>query len=98
MSRHLTLHQKLCQLFDPFVGSVISYGFEVWGLCKSKELERLHLKFLKHVLGVKLSTSNAGVYGELCRYPLYISRCMRIIRYNNCTNNGSHCIKVLIAT
>ena len=47
----------------------------------SKDLERLHLKFLKRVLGVKLSTSNVGVYGELCRYPLYISRYIRITRY-----------------
>ena len=68
MSRHLTLHQKiLCQLFDSFAGSVISYGCEVWGLCKSQELERLHLKFLK-VLRVKLSTSNA----ENCVGTLYI--------------------------
>ena len=59
----------------------MSYGCEVWGHSKSKELERLHLKYLKRVLGVKLSTSNAGVYGELCRYPLYISRYVRIIRY-----------------
>ena len=73
--------KTLCQLFDSFVGSVISYGCEVWGYSKSKDLERLHLKFLKRVLGVKLSTSNAGVYGELCRYPLYISRYIRITRY-----------------
>ena len=73
--------KTLCQLFDSFVGSVISYGCEVWGYSKSKDLERLHLKVLKRVLGVKLSTSNVGVYGELCRYPLYISRYIRITRY-----------------
>ena len=73
--------KTLCQLFESFVGSVISYECEVGGLCKSQELERLHLKFLKRVLGVKLSTSNAWVNGELRRYPLYISRYMRIIRY-----------------
>ena len=69
--------KTLCQLFDSFVGSVVSYGCEVWGHSKSKEIEPLHLKFLKRILGVKLSTSNAGVYGELCRYPFYISRYIR---------------------
>ena len=57
--------KTLCQLFDSFVGSVVSYGCEVWGHSKSKELERLYLKYLKSVLGVKLSTSNAGLYDEL---------------------------------
>ena len=48
---------------------------------KSKELERIHMKFCKRVLGVKLSTSNAGIYGELGRYPLYVARYTRIVKY-----------------
>ena len=48
---------------------------------KNKEIERIHLKFCKIVLNVKSSTSNAGVYGELGRYPLYINRFVRIIKY-----------------
>ena len=71
----------LCQLFDAFVGSIIEYGCEIWGFTKSKELERIHLKFLKYILCVKSSTSNMAVYGELGRYPLYISRYVRIIKY-----------------
>ncbi len=71
----------MCQLFDAFVASTINYACEVWGATKSKELERLHLKFLKAILGVKLSTSNAAVYGELARYPIYIQRYVRIIKY-----------------
>ena len=70
-----------CQLFDAFVGSILSYGCETWGFSKSKEIERIHLKFCKRILNVKSSTSNAGVYGELRRYPLYITRYIRIIRY-----------------
>ena len=70
-----------CQLFDAFVGSILSYGCETWGFSKSKEIERIHLKFCKRILNVKSSTSNAGVYGELGRYPVYITRYIRIIRY-----------------
>ena len=39
------------------------------------------MKFCKRILGVKLSTSNAGIYGELGRYPLYIARYTRIVKY-----------------
>jgi hypothetical protein len=32
------------RLFDAFVGSIINYACLVWGLTKSKDIERLHLK------------------------------------------------------
>jgi len=54
---------------------------EIWGYTKSKEFERLHLKFLKRLLRVNQSTCNAFVYGELGRYPLYINRFVCIIKY-----------------
>lgn len=69
------------QLFDSFVGSILSYGCPVWGLSKSKEVERIHLKFCKSILGVKQSSCTAAVYGELGRYPLYINRYVQIIKY-----------------
>lgn len=71
----------LCQLFDSFVGSILGYSSELWGFNKCKELERIHLKFLKRILSVKRNTSSMSVYGELGRYPLYISRYVRIIKY-----------------
>ena len=39
------------------------------------------MKFCKRLLKVKLNTCNACVYGELGRYPMYINRYMRIIKY-----------------
>ena len=36
---------------------------------------------LKSILCVKSSTSNMAVYGELDRFPLYISRYVRVIKY-----------------
>jgi len=35
-----------CQLFNSFIGSILGYGSEIWGYTKSKEIERIHLKFL----------------------------------------------------
>ncbi len=36
--------KTVCQLFDAFVGSTLSYACEIWGFSKSKEIERIHLK------------------------------------------------------
>ena len=70
-----------CQLFDSFVGSILGYSGEVWGTTKSDVIERVHRNFCKRLLGVKSTTSSVAVYGELGRYPLYIFRHTRIIKY-----------------
>ena len=69
------------QLFDTFVGSIINYACPIQGFTKSKDLEQIHLKYCKWILWVKSRTGNAAVYGELGRYPLYISRYVQIIKY-----------------
>ncbi|XP_052260175.1 uncharacterized protein LOC127864540 [Dreissena polymorpha] len=71
----------LCQLFDSFVGSILNYSAEVWGFNKSDGIERIHLKFCKRLLQVKINTCNVAVYGELGRYPLYVNRFVKIIKY-----------------
>jgi hypothetical protein len=69
------------QLFDAFVGSILNYACPVWGFTKSKEIERVQLKYCKAIVGVKLSSSNVVVYGELGRYSLFITRFTHIIKY-----------------
>ena len=71
----------LCQLFDAFVGAILNYSSELWGYTKSKVIERIHLKFCKRILNVRISTASAGVCGELGRFPLYITRYVRIVKY-----------------
>ena len=71
----------MCQLFDAFVGSILNVSLEIWGFGKCKEIERIHLKFCKTLLKVKSSTCNMGVYDELGRYPLYISRYAHVIKF-----------------
>lgn len=68
-------------LFDKLVSPVMRYSCEVWGFEKTDELEKLHLKFLKHILKVKTSTCNNMVYGELGRYPICISVQKRLVGY-----------------
>lgn len=70
-----------CQLFDIYVGSVISYGSEIWGFHKSPEIERLHLSFCKNVLGVRRNVCNYMIYSELGRRPLILQRKLKIMKY-----------------
>ena len=44
--RKYEINPKLClQLFDAFVGSILNYGSKVWGYTKTKQFERVQLKF-----------------------------------------------------
>lgn len=68
-------------LFDTFVGSILSYGCEIWGFSRADNIERIHKKFCKWLINVKSSTNDLSLYGELGRYPLIIGREIRIIKY-----------------
>ena len=69
------------QLFSSKVSPILNYGSEVWGLRRADPIETFHLAFLKSLLGVKASTPNCFVYGELGVYPLQIERKLRVIKY-----------------
>jgi hypothetical protein len=68
-------------LFNAMVAPILCYGNEVWGFCKAEPIERFHLSFLKSVLGVKSSTPNCFVYGEVGVYPLHVERKYKIIKF-----------------
>jgi len=65
-------------LFDTFFCSILNYACEISGFSKSKEIERIHLKFCKKIIMCKMNTA---VYGESGHYPLYSSRYVRILKY-----------------
>ena len=60
------------ELFNTMVLPILTYACEVWGHSVVREVESLHLGFLKHILYVHKRTSNDMVYGELGVYPLNI--------------------------
>jgi len=66
-------------LFDYFIGLMLNNACEISGFSKSKEIERIHLKFCKKILMFKLNTPTTAVYGELEHCPLYMSRYLRIL-------------------
>ena len=69
------------ELFDKLIVPILNYGSEVWGFHDAPEIERVHLKFCKSILGVKTSVQNDFVYGELQRRPLKYARIMNILKY-----------------
>ena len=60
---------------------ILNYFSEIWGYTKAKELERIHLKFCKRLLRVRVNTCAAAVYGELGRFPLHVQRYVELIQY-----------------
>jgi hypothetical protein len=68
-------------LFDSMVAPIITYGCEVWGIYDLAEVDKLHLKFCKQILGVRQQTSNAAVLGELGRFPLSVICKERALNY-----------------
>ena len=76
----LPISQK-CKLFDSLVGSVLNFGAEIWGNHEATDIELIHTKFLRHILGVKKSTNLTALYGELGRVPMAIMRKIIMIKY-----------------
>ena len=70
-----------CKLFDCLVASVLNYGCEIWGNNHEKDIETVHTKLCRHVLGVKKSTNLCSMYGDLGRYPLCTYRKIRMLNY-----------------
>ena len=77
---NLSIDCKL-DIFDKAVKSIILYGCEVWGFTNYKMLEKLHLRFCKHILKLRTSTPNCMIYGELGRYPLEINVKLRMVNF-----------------
>lgn len=76
----LIIEDKL-KLFDALVLPIMNYASEVWGFHNSLEIEKVHLRFLKSILGVRQQTCSMAVYGELGRMPLFVLRKVRILKY-----------------
>ena len=68
-------------LFNKVIKPILLYGCEIWGFGNIDTIERVQLKFYKHILNLKKSTPSFMVYGELGAYPLKIDIQSRIISY-----------------
>ena len=76
----LPIHLQL-KLFDSLILPILLYGCEFWGYENFLILDRLHLKYLKYVLGPQQSTSSCMVYRETERFPLSVYIKTRMISF-----------------
>ena len=60
---------------------MLNYGCEIWGFHNGKNVETVHLQYLKTLLGVKKTTRSAVVYCETGRFPLKVVRLFRIFKF-----------------
>ena len=81
LNDNVLLVQDKLKLFDSIILPILMYGSEIWGFCRSDDIEKVHLRFLKQILDVRKQTSNVAVYGELGRFPLFVLRKIRILKY-----------------
>ena len=69
-------------LFDSLVKPIIEYGSEIWGAKGNFEsIEKVHLRFIKTILGVKLNTSTLMCYGNCGRFPMQLAIQCKVIKY-----------------
>lgn len=81
-SRKLNLPIDLqLQLFDAMVLPILMYGCEIWGVGNNSIIESFCVKFYKTILGLKKSTPNCILYGELGRFPIEIFIKCRIVAF-----------------
>ena len=77
-SRQLDLPLDIqLELFDTLIIPILTYGCKVWGFESLNIIEKLHLKYLKYILGVKMSTPTCMVLGETSRFPVNIMLCIK---------------------
>ena len=83
--------KTLIRLFDSLICPILLYGSEIWepflnennDKWDNNEIEKVHTQFLKRIIGVNRSTSNAMVRGDLGRYSLQSRVTLRNIKYLN---------------
>ncbi len=81
-SRNINLAlDSLLKAFDVLIAPILMYGSEIWGYENLEIIEKVHLKFLKLACGLRQSTPNFMVYGELGRFPLAIAITKRLIHF-----------------
>ena len=71
----------ILDLFDKLITPILNYGSEVWGFHPAKAIETTHMSFCKRMLGIKQSTQNDFVHGELGRMDFQSLRFINIIKY-----------------
>ena len=69
------------ELFEKCVHPILLYGCEIWACEKMDVISKLQLRFLKLILGVKITTPTCMVPGEVGKYPIKIEAKCRMLGF-----------------
>ena len=61
--KHLPVN-VIFELFDTLIKPILLYASEIYGSSMSKDIEQVHVNFIKKTLDVKPSTNNCVIYVE----------------------------------
>lgn len=60
---------------------ILLYGSAVWGIHTCIDIEKVHNKFCKFILGVSMKTNNCAARGELGRHSIRVNINVEIVRF-----------------
>ena len=69
------------ELFNKTIKPILLYGCEIWGVGKNDIIERVQLKYFKHIFYLKKSTPSYMIYGELGIKPIQVDIETRTIAF-----------------
>jgi exonuclease III len=70
------------KMFDTHVLPILEYNSEIWFPVKEIDIiERIQLRFLKNLLGVRIQTSNIAVLADTGRFPLVYRQQATALKY-----------------
>ena len=77
------LHPNLAlKLFDSLISPILMYGSEI--LYNGREqngFEKIHLSYLKNMLGVRRQTPTLALYGDTGHFPLLLKQQVQTLKY-----------------
>ena len=78
--KHIPIDCKI-DIFEKTIEPILLYGVEIWGFENTTLIEQYYMKTIKQILGLRKSTPNYMIYGEIGKYPITAKIKMRMIKY-----------------
>ena len=69
------------QMYDAEILPILMYGSELWGFQQFVVKEKAYMFACKRFLNVSVQTPNKIIYGDLGRYPMFITSAVRCVKY-----------------
>ena len=67
------------KMYDAQILRILMYGSELWGFQQFAVIGKAHMFACKRFLNVSVQTPNKMIYGDLGRYPMFITSAVRCV-------------------